>query len=757
MTRRRPNDRKSAKAEGVPIDRWGVQWADGGHGPHREISCRACGQAGAAELVGHFVWPFEEPHLTELLRCSACGSVNVRDESAPDYGAGGAGALSVRFYVEQGAGIDFLAEQAEIVSHQAITSYCEIGCGFGFSLDYARQARGWQVRGVDPSASARTGANWLSLPIESRYSTPQAPPTGGPFDVVAAYEVIEHVEDVPGFLASALAALKPGGTLLLTTPNGAAIRPECSAGMLFAILSPGYHLTHFTAEGLERALRKAGLHYVEVRQDEMTLRAAASHVPLNVDWARKLPRESYTRFLDQRIAGLDTSSPLFFGLSGRAIREASHSGVWANMAAPLEAYRKALRQHYGLDLTDLKQVEKALEAWQAKTHFKRETTTERWGRQISRTVKLDPFERLAAFAPFNLGSVLYFQAMQEKLHYGNAEAAAAGFRLADMVFTMLRAGLRWLGSEDGEAEQLQGEARIFWLRDKVARDGLIGLAIDKASDGLDPLRSARLKLTLVRTAVEHHSAQVASDGTLLRILGINIGTVALADWQNDANIWLALARAAASPEREDFLRRACATATGAEAQSDQLIAGCLAVSALAQTSPAEAMEGLDALTARYLDYIQQGIKLPGEFPDLLWRTEADALKAAERLQAHGLLAARARFWRAKGPPSGEIAWVLAMYSLNVGLDYPLAAQLFAKAALLSDDEPTRVRAKVHEALALASAGDTEAGRQMIGSNALIQSAFQALGLNDAFRLLAGRLGVPNALEAVLSFPKAEKA
>ena len=39
-------------------------------------------------------------------------------------------------------------------------------------------------------------------------------------DLVVASEVIEHVEDQPAFVALLVDAVRPGGHLLLTTPNG---------------------------------------------------------------------------------------------------------------------------------------------------------------------------------------------------------------------------------------------------------------------------------------------------------------------------------------------------------------------------------------------------------------------------------------------------------------------------------------------------------------------------------------------------------
>jgi 2-polyprenyl-6-hydroxyphenyl methylase/3-demethylubiquinone-9 3-methyltransferase len=79
-----------------------------------------------------------------------------------------------------------------------------------------------QVVGVDASpgnvAAARLHARSQSVTVDYRLGEPAevlAPEER--FDVVLALEVVEHVSDVPAFLATAAALLAPGGMLFVST------------------------------------------------------------------------------------------------------------------------------------------------------------------------------------------------------------------------------------------------------------------------------------------------------------------------------------------------------------------------------------------------------------------------------------------------------------------------------------------------------------------------------------------------------------
>ena len=97
----------------------------------------------------------------------------------------------------------------------------DVGCGGGL-MSEALARMDAQVVGVDASpgnvAAARLHARSQSVTVDYRLGEPAevlAPEER--FDVVLALEVVEHVSDVPAFLATAAALLAPGGMLFVST------------------------------------------------------------------------------------------------------------------------------------------------------------------------------------------------------------------------------------------------------------------------------------------------------------------------------------------------------------------------------------------------------------------------------------------------------------------------------------------------------------------------------------------------------------
>lgn len=102
----------------------------------------------------------------------------------------------------------------------------DVGCLDGsFAISVARHL-GATVTGIDLTADgiqiAKERADKLHLPAFFHQGAAEKVLAGfkdNSFDVVTAFEIIEHVEDVPTFLHSLERVVKPGGSILLSTPE----------------------------------------------------------------------------------------------------------------------------------------------------------------------------------------------------------------------------------------------------------------------------------------------------------------------------------------------------------------------------------------------------------------------------------------------------------------------------------------------------------------------------------------------------------
>ena len=132
----------------------------------------------------------------------------------------------------------------------------DVGSGPGYFLFHAR-AHGWKVQGVDPwKEIAAWGTKHLNIPVEPvRIEDSELP--GNKYEVVTALDVISFTDDPVAFLKACRAKLKPGGLLMVSTPNyGSEIRKE--KGPEWPSLAANVRRWFFTPESLERTARDAG-------------------------------------------------------------------------------------------------------------------------------------------------------------------------------------------------------------------------------------------------------------------------------------------------------------------------------------------------------------------------------------------------------------------------------------------------------------------------------------------------------------------
>lgn len=126
---------------------------------------------------------------------------------------------------------------------RAALDVLDFGCGPGYMWDHLQLLKaGWRYTGVDFSAGSVAALNRRAA--GDPHFLGAHPITGLPttlpanrFDVVLLLEVVEHLDDatLAGTMAEVVRVLKPGGRLVITTPNNEDLTrlhkfcPECGA------------------------------------------------------------------------------------------------------------------------------------------------------------------------------------------------------------------------------------------------------------------------------------------------------------------------------------------------------------------------------------------------------------------------------------------------------------------------------------------------------------------------------------------------
>ncbi|MCX6083316.1 MAG: methyltransferase domain-containing protein [Chloroflexi bacterium] len=164
-------------------------------------------------------------------------------------------------------------EEAE--NYRQIGALLEVGCGYGFFLNDAR-IHGWSVTGVEIAHDeAEWGQKQFDLTILPSIDELQL--TGQKFDIIALWDVIEHIPNIFPLLQHCFNLLRPGGILVLKTPNaeGLMIMPTWWSWIYLQFYwqlvypaNPIEHIHHFTPGVMKKLLSDHGfiVQSLEIRQ-----------------------------------------------------------------------------------------------------------------------------------------------------------------------------------------------------------------------------------------------------------------------------------------------------------------------------------------------------------------------------------------------------------------------------------------------------------------------------------------------------------
>lgn len=154
--------------------------------------------------------------------------------------------------------------------YQPNGSVLEVGCGSGYLLNNLKMA-GWKnVKGIDFDSSAIEYARSKGLDVECG-DLESVELANSSFDAIVISHVIEHLYNPFDVLEHIFELLKPGGIIVIVTPNSRAI-----GRILFRQnwrgLEPPRHIQIFSPAGLKALCVRSGFTGVEVRT---TVRGAA--------------------------------------------------------------------------------------------------------------------------------------------------------------------------------------------------------------------------------------------------------------------------------------------------------------------------------------------------------------------------------------------------------------------------------------------------------------------------------------------------
>lgn len=141
----------------------------------------------------------------------------------------------------------------------------DVGSGPGHFLAVGRK-RGWDVFGIEPSPEACAYTKRRRLSVVNDFFSYEAVKDQGPFDVVHASFVLEHVPSPVSFIRDMKKLLKPGGLIFIVLPNDySPLQKVLNKELKFKPwwVVPNHHLNYFDFGSLKKVLTRVGFKVIE--------------------------------------------------------------------------------------------------------------------------------------------------------------------------------------------------------------------------------------------------------------------------------------------------------------------------------------------------------------------------------------------------------------------------------------------------------------------------------------------------------------
>lgn len=237
--------------------------------PREKTDCILCGSSSSRLLSVQKTWP--------VVRCSECGLVYLSERPAEkaltdmyskayyeDGDVGYKGYIRIFEKYHDTFMKIFSRRHRDLLRHARGKRLLEIGCAYGFLLDYLSR-RGWEVQGVEISPlSSEYARNELGLDVQTG-SIESADLKEHSYDVILLLDVLEHLHRPYDILGRIRELLSPEGILVVQCPWELYHWEEFSEaiirGMRPGTIEPDSvpaHLYFFQPRTLDAVLRKGG-------------------------------------------------------------------------------------------------------------------------------------------------------------------------------------------------------------------------------------------------------------------------------------------------------------------------------------------------------------------------------------------------------------------------------------------------------------------------------------------------------------------
>jgi len=222
-------------------------------------ACPFCQASADTFLQGRPDYEYGLQVQLDYHRCSSCGVVFVSPIPEEDsigslygsYSTHGEDSAQRRSLLARSARRLAMREFAAVASGLKEDPVLDYGCGDGSFLGELREAGFSRLTGYDFDPQARLAARASGAEIAERREDLAA---HGPFATITLNHVIEHVADPAQDLAWLAGLLRPGGRLIVRTPNASSALSRVFGRSWRGWETPR-HLHVFTAAGFKAYLR----------------------------------------------------------------------------------------------------------------------------------------------------------------------------------------------------------------------------------------------------------------------------------------------------------------------------------------------------------------------------------------------------------------------------------------------------------------------------------------------------------------------